>query len=151
MIIKILTLFPKMFDGCFSNSIILRAIDKGLVKIELIDIRKYTEDSYGRVDSAPVGGGAGLVMKCQPIIDCLEANKNEKSHTIMLSPRGKTYEQADAHRLANMGEIILLCGHYEGIDERVNNISTSKSRLATILLLVGKLALWLLLIPSLDY
>ena len=120
MKIKILTLFPEMFDGCFSNSIIKRAVAKGLVEIELINIRDYTLDSYGRVDSAPVGGGAGLVMKCQPIVDCLEKNKTDKSHIIMLSPRGKTYTQKRAHELCKEEEIILLCGHYEGIDERVN-------------------------------
>ena len=109
-----------MFDGCFSNSIIKRAIAKDLVKIELINIRDYTLDSYGRVDSAPVGGGAGLVMKCQPVVDCIEKNKTSDSHIIMLSPRGKNYNQKRAHELAKEKELVLVCGHYEGIDERVN-------------------------------
>ena len=120
MRIKILTLFPEMFDGFLTNSIIKRAIAKEVVSIEIIDIRKYTLDKYGRVDSAPIGGGAGLIMKCQPIVDCLKANKGNNAKVIMLSPRGKTYTQEKAHELTNEEEIVLLCGHYEGIDERVN-------------------------------
>ena len=120
MRIKILTLFPEMFDGFLTNSIIKRAIAKDVVSIDIIDIRKYTLDKYGRVDSAPIGGGAGLIMKCQPIVDCLKANKGNNAKVIMLSPRGKTYTQEKAHELTNEGEIVLLCGHYEGIDERVN-------------------------------
>ena len=120
MRIKILTLFPEMFDGFLTNSIIKRAIAKEVVSIEIIDIRKYTLDKYGRVDSAPIGGGAGLIMKCQPIVDCFKANKGDNAKVIMLSPRGKTYTQEKAHELTNEEEIVLLCGHYEGIDERVN-------------------------------
>ncbi len=121
MKITILTLFPEMFDGFLTNSIIKRAIAKDLVTIRIVNIRDYTKDKYGRVDSAPVGGGAGLIMKCQPIIDCLNDVKSKESHTIMLSPRGNQYNQQKAHSLLkNYKDIILLCGHYEGIDERVN-------------------------------
>ena len=121
MKITILTLFPEMFDGFMTNSIIKRAISKGLVEINVVNIREYTNDKYGRVDSAPVGGGAGLIMKCQPIIDCLNDVKDSSSHTIMLSPRGSQFSQQKAHFLEkNYQNIILLCGHYEGIDERVN-------------------------------
>ncbi len=122
MKITILTLFPEMFDGFMTNSIIKRAIAKDLVEIKIVNIRDYTKDKYGRVDSAPVGGGAGLIMKCQPIIDCLNAVKEDNSHVIMLSPRGATYNQKKAHLLQKSGQnLILLCGHYEGIDERVND------------------------------
>ena len=121
MKITILTLFPEMFDGFMTNSIIKRAIAKDLVKIKIVNIRDYTKDKYGRVDSAPVGGGAGLIMKCQPIIDALNAVKEKESHIIMLSPRGSQYSQQKAHFLEqNYDNLILLCGHYEGIDERVN-------------------------------
>ena len=122
MKITILTLFPEMFDGFLTNSIIKRAIAKGLVEVKIVNIRDYTTDKYGRVDSAPIGGGAGLIMKCQPILDCLNANKSEKSHTVLLSPRGKTYNQAKARDIAaNFEDIVLICGHYEGVDERVNS------------------------------
>ena len=121
MKITILTLFPEMFDGFMTNSIIKRAIAKGLVDIKVANIRNYTQDKYGRVDSAPIGGGAGLIMKCQPVIDCLNANKSDKAHVVLLSPRGKTYNQEKARSFAaNFNEIVLICGHYEGIDERVN-------------------------------
>ena len=122
MKITILTLFPEMFDGFLTNSIIKRAIAKGLVEVKIVNIRDYTTDKYGRVDSAPIGGGAGLIMKCQPILDCLNANKSEKSHTVLLSPRGKTYNQTKARDFAaNFEDIVLICGHYEGVDERVNS------------------------------
>lgn len=122
MKITILTLFPEMFDGFLTNSIIKRAIAKGLVDIKIVNIRDFTNDKYGRVDSAPIGGGAGLIMKCQPIIDCLNSVKTEKSHVVLLSPRGKTYNQQKSRSFAaNFDDIVLICGHYEGIDERVND------------------------------
>ena len=121
MKITILTLFPEMFEGFLTNSIIKRAIAKDLVEIRIVNIRDYTKDKYGRVDSAPVGGGAGLIMKCQPIIDCLNAVKEPDSHVILLSPRGKTFTQKTAHFLnKNVQNLIILCGHYEGLDERVS-------------------------------
>ena len=120
MKITILTLFPEMFDGFKTNSIIKRAIAKNIVEIKIVNIRDYTKDKYNRVDSAPVGGGAGLIMKCQPIVDCINDNKNSDSKIIMLSPLGKTYNQQKAIELSNEKDIILLCGHYEGIDNRVN-------------------------------
>ena len=121
MKISILTLFPEFFDGFLTNSIIKRAISKDKVDIEIVNIRDYTKDKYGRVDSAPVGGGAGLIMKCQPIIDCLKAVKNEDSYVVLLSPRGKTYNQARARYFAKeIKHLIIICGHYEGTDERIN-------------------------------
>ena len=122
MKITILTLFPEMFDGFMNNSIIKRAIANKIVSFELVNIRDYTLDKYGRVDSAPVGGGAGLVMRCQPVIDALNAHKSSNSKVYLMSPRGKTFNQQKAHSMAKYEEdIILICGHYEGIDERVND------------------------------
>ncbi len=121
MKITILTLFPSMFDGVFTNSILKRAISKGKVEIEVVDIRKFTTDKNGRVDSAPIGGGAGLIMKCQPVLDCLKSVRTENSHTILLSARGRTYKQSVAKELINLNKnLILICGHYEGTDERIN-------------------------------
>lgn len=121
MKITILTLFPSMFDGFKENSIIKRAIGKGIVEVELIDIRDFTKDKYGRTDTPPIGGGAGLVQKAQPIVDALNSVKTDKSHTILFSPRGKKYEEKDAYRLTHFDHLVLICGHYEGIDERVND------------------------------
>lgn len=121
MKITILTLFPEMFDGFLTNSIIKRAIGKEIVKVKIVNIRDYTNDKYGRVDTPPIGGGAGLIMKCQPIVDALKANSNKDSFKILLSPKGKQYSQQNAIKLAKCQDIVLVCGHYEGIDERVNN------------------------------
>ena len=121
MKISILTLFPEFFDGFLTNSIIKRAIAKELVEIEIVNMRDFTTDKYGRVDSAPVGGGAGLIMKCQPVLDCLKSVKTNDSHIILLSPRGKTYKQARARYFAsNYKHLVIICGHYEGTDERIN-------------------------------
>ncbi len=139
MRITILTLFPEMFDGFMTNSIIKRAISKGIVSIKLVNIRDYTKDKYHRVDSAPVGGGAGLIMKCQPIVDAINDNKNDSSKVIMLSPRGKTYNQAKAIELSKEEDIILLCGHYEGIDERVNKYVDEQISIGDYILTGGEL------------
>ncbi len=140
MKITILTLFPEMFDGFLTNSIIKRAIAKEVVEIKIVNIRDYTKDKYGRVDSTPIGGGAGLIMKCQPILDCLNANKTVESKVILLSPRGNTYSQKKAHELAeNCKDLVILCGHYEGIDERVNKYVDEQVSIGDYILTGGEL------------
>ena len=139
MKITILTLFPEMFDGFMTNSIIKRAIAKEIVEIKLVNIRDFTLDKYHRVDSAPIGGGAGLIMKCQPIVDAINSAKTKDSKTIMLSPRGKTYNQAKAVELSKEKDIILLCGHYEGIDERVNKYVDEQISIGDYILTGGEL------------
>lgn len=139
MKITILTLFPEMFDGFKNNSIIKRAIAKGVVEIKLVNIRDYTKDKNHRVDSAPVGGGAGLIMKCQPIIDSINDNKSKDSKIIMLSPKGNTYNQENAVELSKEKDIILLCGHYEGIDERVNKYVNEQYSIGDYILTGGEL------------
>ena len=140
MKISILTLFPEFFDGFLTNSIIKRAIAKEKVTIEIVNIRDYTKDKYGRVDSAPVGGGAGLIMKCQPVLDCLKAVKGENSHTVLLSPRGKTYNQKRARELArNVEHLILICGHYEGTDERINKYTDELISVGDFILTGGEI------------
>ena len=121
MRITILTLFPEMFDGFLTNSIIKRAIGKEIVEVKIVNIRDYTNDKYGRVDTPPIGGGAGLIMKCQPIVDAIKNNAKPDSFKILLSPKGKQYSQQNAIKLAKCSDIVLVCGHYEGIDERVND------------------------------
>jgi tRNA (guanine37-N1)-methyltransferase len=116
--ITILTLFPEFFSSFLSNSIIARAISKKTVEFKIVNIRDYTLDKHHRVDDHPCGGGAGLIMKMQPICDCLKANRSEKSHVILLSPEGTTYTQQKAIQLSKEEEIVLICGHYEGIDSR---------------------------------
>jgi len=140
MKITILTLFPEMFDGFLTNSIIKRALAKNIVNVNIVNIRDFTKDKYGRVDSAPVGGGAGLIMKCQPILDCLNSVRKENSHTVLLSPRGKTYNQQKARDFAtNFEDIIIICGHYEGIDERVNKYFDESISLGDYILTGGEI------------
>ena len=119
MKIIILTLFKEMYDSFLSSSIIARAISKKLVEIKLVNFRDYTKDKYHRVDTHPTGGGAGLILKCQPIYDALINNSSSKTHKIVLTPRGKTFNQEKAIELSKLDEILILCGHYEGIDERL--------------------------------
>ena len=121
MKITILTLFPEFFSAITENTIIKRAISKEKVVLNIVNIRDYTKDKHRRVDSAPVGGGAGLIMKCQPIVDALRANASKDAHKILLSPRGKTFNQKMAEQYTQLDELVIICGHYEGIDERVNN------------------------------
>ena len=120
MNITVLTLFPAMFEGFTTNSIIKRALGKGVASFSAVDIRDYTKDKYGRTDTPPIGGGAGLVQKAQPIVDAIAAVKKPNSHIILMSPRGKTFDQKMAERFAKLEDLVIVCGHYEGVDERVN-------------------------------
>lgn len=121
MKIKILTLFPEFFDSFKSTSIIKRAIENNLAEIECINFRDYTKDKHNNVDDTIYGGGAGMLLSVQPIADAIKANKSEKTKVIMMSPQGKVFNQKIAHELANEEEIMILCGHYEGFDERIRN------------------------------
>lgn len=138
MKITVLTLFPEMFDSFLNTSIIKRAISKEVVAINVINIRDFTLDKYGRVDSAPVGGGAGLIMKCQPVIDALKSQ--EKGKVILFSPRGQTFNQAKAHELSKENHIILLCGHYEGLDERISSYVDEEISIGDYILTGGEIA-----------
>ena len=120
MKITILTLFPEMFESYLNNSIIKRAQAKGLVEFELINIRDFTKHKNHRVDDYPTGGGAGLIMQCQPVLDALKSVKSNTSKVLLTSPRGKTFNQETASKLSKEEHLIFVCGHYEGIDERVN-------------------------------
>lgn len=120
MKITILTLFPEMFESYLNNSIIKRAIAKNLVEFELVNIRDFTLNKNHRVDDYPTGGGAGLIMQCQPVLDALKSVRNENSYTLITSPRGNTFNQQKAIELSKKDHLIFVCGHYEGIDERVN-------------------------------
>ena len=122
MKIDILTLFPEMFNGVFDESIIKRAIEDKKVEINLINFRDYTKDIHNKVDDTVYGGGAGMVLSCQPIFDCIKSIKKDNSKVIMLTPSGKVYNQEIAFNLSNEEHLILLCGHYEGFDERIKSI-----------------------------
>lgn len=119
---EVLTLFPRSLEPIFSSSILGRASDKGLISINCTDIRDYTLDKHRRVDDAPYGGGYGMVMMCQPVVDCIRAVKSRLSgntRVIYMSPQGSLLTQKKAEELTQYDNLILLCGHYEGIDERI--------------------------------
>lgn len=121
MKIDILTLFPGMFDGFLNESIIKRAIANKLVDINIINFRDYTKLNNNQVDDTAFGGGAGMVIMCDPIVSCLEDIKTDDSYVILMDPKGKLYNQNTAKKLLNKKHIIIICGHYEGIDERIKN------------------------------
>jgi tRNA (guanine37-N1)-methyltransferase len=118
----ILTLFPDMFPGYLGQSLLKRAIDAGLVEVCLHDIRDWSQDKHNKVDDRPYGGGPGMVMMVEPIVACVEAVRGmagEPGHLVMLTPQGRPLDQAGVERLAQRPRIVLLCGRYEGFDERV--------------------------------
>ena len=120
--IDILTLFPNMFDGVFQESILKRAIDDGKIEINLINFRDFTNDPHNKVDDTPYGGGAGMVLMAQPIFDCVKSIRKENSKVILLTPDGIPYKQKMAYDLCSEEHLILICGHYEGFDERIRSI-----------------------------
>ena len=122
MRIDILTLFPNLFNNFLEESIIKRAINKNLVTINVIDFREYSPLNNHQVDDTPYGGGAGMVLRCEPIFECLDKIKTEDSYVVMLTPSGKTYNEHMAYDLSKKKHIILICGHYEGFDERIKTL-----------------------------
>ncbi|GAE33930.1 tRNA (guanosine(37)-N1)-methyltransferase TrmD [Halalkalibacter akibai] len=122
MRIDVLSLFPEMFSGVFGSSILKHASESGHVAFHVTDFREYTDNKHKKVDDYPYGGGAGMVLKAQPIFDAVEAlskKSNQQPRIVMLCPQGERYNQKKAEEFAKEKHIILLCGHYEGYDERV--------------------------------
>ena len=122
MRIDILTLFPSMFDGFLSNSIIKRAIENKLVEINIVNFRDYSLDPHHKVDDTPFGGGAGMVLMVQPIYDAVMDLKTEDSKVILLTPDGNPYNQKSAYELKKYKHLIIICGHYEGFDDRIRSV-----------------------------
>lgn len=140
MKITVLTLFPEMYQDFLNTSIIGRAIKRGIVDVECVQIRDYATDNYKHVDDRPFGGGKGQVMKCQPVLDALESVKTESSYTIMMSPQGNTLTQKKARELSQKDNLIILCGHYEGIDARVNRHMDEMISIGDYVLTGGEIA-----------
>ncbi len=135
----ILTLFPNMFEGVFSESIIKRAIEAKKVEINIIDFRKYTKDSHNKVDDTPYGGGAGMVLMPQPIFDCVDDIKTDDSKVILLTPSGEPYKQKKAYELSNEKHLIIICGHYEGFDERIRTLADIEISIGDYILTGGEI------------
>ena len=136
----ILTLFKEVYESFLNNSIMKRAISKELIEIKLVNIRDYTKDKYHRVDTPPIGGGAGLILKCQPIYDALMDNITSNTYKIILTPRGKTFNQEKALELSKKEEILLMCGHYEGYDERIYKYFDEEVSIGDFILTGGETA-----------
>jgi tRNA (guanine37-N1)-methyltransferase len=139
MKLHVLTLFPEMFQGMMTTSIIKRAIGENKAEIVMIPFRQFTKDPYRRVDTPPIGGGAGLVLKHQPIHDALLSIPNP-GRKILLTPRGKPFTQADAFRLSQLSSLTLICGHYEGFDERIHHDVDEMISLGDFVLTGGEIA-----------
>lgn len=138
MIIDIVTLFPAMFEGFLSESIVKRAILDGKVVVNLINPRDFTKDKHRHVDDTPYGGGAGMVLACQPMFDCLRSIDGPKK-TILMTPQGKPYKQSEAYRLAKEEHLVLVCGHYEGFDERIRSLVDEELSIGDYVLTGGEI------------
>lgn len=139
MKIDILTLFPHMFDGFLTESIMKRAIEKGKVEINIIDIRDYTPYKNNQVDDYQFGGGGGMIMMCEPVFNAVESIRTEDSHVILLTPRGKTYNEKKAYELKDKKHLIIICGHYEGFDERIYTLADELVSIGDFILTGGEL------------
>jgi len=148
MKISIITLFPKMIASFFEESIVKKAKDKGLVEIELINLRDFALDSYGTVDDRPYGGGAGMVLRVDVLYEALEKVKSqklkvkslsEKLKVVLTSPKGKVFNQEKAKEYVKLNHLIIVCGHYEGVDERVLNFIDEEVSLGDFVMTGGEI------------
>lgn len=122
MKIEILTIFPGIFQGPFSESMLKRAVDRGLVEIELVDLRSYAAGRHRQVDDSPYGGGSGMILKPEPLfkaVEALQERGEKRARVILLTPQGRTFNQEMARELSREQRLLLICGRYEGVDERV--------------------------------
>ena len=144
MKITIITLFPNMISGFFNESIVKKAQEKGLVEIELVNLRDFAIDSYGSVDDRPYGGGAGMVMRADVVYAALErcnvkTSKGSKYRTLLTSPRGIRFSQKKAEEYSTLEHIVIIAGHYEGIDERVSDYADEEISLGDFVMTGGEM------------
>ena len=138
----VITLFPKMFESPFAESMIKRAKEKGIVEIKTHDMRQWAWNSYGAVDDRPYGGGVGMLIRVDVVANSLNDIRktiNSKSRIILMSARGKRYTQVDARRLAKYDNLIIVCGHYEGFDERVSKLVDEEISIGDYVLTGGEI------------
>jgi len=145
MKITIITLFSKTIEAFFGESILKRAQDKGLVEIEIIDLRQFAIDKRGTVDDHPYGGGPGMVLRVEPVYEAIEKVKSSKLKvkslkTILTSPRGRVFNQELAKKYAKLDHLVIVCGHYEGVDERVSHFVDEEVSIGDFILTGGEIA-----------
>mgnify|MGYP001102586999 CR=1 FL=1 len=136
----ILTIFPAIFDSYFKESIIKRALEKKLIKINIHNFRDFAKDKHKTVDDRPYGGGPGMILKVEPIYRCLaNIKRRKKSKIVLLTPKGKTFNQKIASTLSKLNQLILICGRYEGFDERVRKLVDQEISIGDYVLTGGEL------------
>lgn len=139
MKIDVLTLFPEMFTGVISSSIIKRAIDDNKIEINLHNFRDYSKDIHHKVDDTPYGGGCGMILTCRPIFDCVNDLKDDECTVILLTPDGTPYKQELANNLVKLKHLIIICGHYEGFDDRIRSICDMEISIGDYVLTGGEI------------
>lgn len=139
MRIDILSIFPHMFDGFLNESIIKRAIQKKIVEIKIHDFREFSKDPHKKVDDYQFGGGAGMILMPEPIYDCVESIRDDDSYIILMTPQGVSYNQKKANELKLKKHLIIICGHYEGFDERIRALADLEVSIGDYVLTGGEL------------
>lgn len=145
MRIDVLTLFPEMFNNIINESIIKRARENNLVEINIINFRDYSPLNNHQVDDTPYGGGAGMVLRCEPIFEAIDDIKTKDSKVILLTPEGKTYNQNKALELSKEKHLIIICGHYEGFDERIKTLVDEEISIGDFILTGGEIPAMLMI------
>ena len=140
MRITVLTLFPDIYPPFLNSSIIKRANNKGVVEVKIVDIRDFSKDKHRHVDDTPYGGGAGMLLQVEPIVDALRSVKTDKSRVLITSPKAKPFTQKDAIRLSKEEDIVIICGHYEGHDARVEDYVDERFSIGDYILTGGEVA-----------
>ena len=140
MKIDILSLFPDMFNGILTESIIKRAIEQKKVEVNIVNFRDYSKLSNKMVDDTIYGGGPGMLLRCEPIFECIDAIRTLDSKIVILSPEGKTYNQALAKEYSKVKHLIIICGHYEGFDERIKTLADEIISIGDFVLTGGEAA-----------
>ena len=139
MRITVLTLFKEQFDSFLNTSIIFRILEKELCEVKVVDIRDYSKDKHRHVDDTPYGGGAGMLMRVDVLADAIRANRNDDTYVLLTSPKAKPYEENDAYRLLEKEDLMIVCGHYEGVDDRISDFIDENISIGDYVLTGGEL------------
>ena len=139
MRITVLTLFKEQFDSFLNTSIISRILEKELCEVKVVDIRDYSKDKHRHVDDTPYGGGAGMLMRVDILADAIRANRNEDTYVLLTSPKAKPYEEKDAYSLLEKEDLMIVCGHYEGVDDRISDFIDENVSIGDYVLTGGEL------------
>lgn len=139
MRITVLTLFKEQFDSFLNTSIISRILEKELCEVRVVDIRDYSKDKHRHVDDTPYGGGAGMLMRVDVLAAAIRANRNDDTYVLLTSPKAKPYEEKDAYRLLKKEDLMIVCGHYEGVDDRISDFIDENISIGDYVLTGGEL------------